>query len=59
MGVMTAAQIIDLQNASSGMWAFGEGLEVMFIVILLYLLRPMLFNLVSYAAATFASPKAT
>jgi hypothetical protein len=34
-------QTIDLQNASSGMWAFAEGMEVMFLVILLYLLRPM------------------
>ena len=45
-GVSTA-QIIAVQNASSGMWAFGEGLEVMFFVILLYLLRPILFNLVA------------
>ena len=45
-GVSTA-QIIADQNASSGMWAFGEGLEVMFFVILLYLLRPILFNLVA------------
>jgi hypothetical protein len=44
-GVSTA-QIIAVQNASSGMWAFGEGLEVMFFVILLYLLRPIVFNLV-------------
>ena len=45
-GVSTA-QIIAIQDASSGMWAFGEGLEVMFFVILLYLLRPILFNLVA------------
>jgi hypothetical protein len=31
---MSVAQIIDIQNASSGMWAFSEGLEVMFIVVL-------------------------
>ena len=35
--------IIDQQNASSGMWAFGEGLEVMFLAALFYLLRPVGF----------------
>ena len=38
-GVSTA-QIIATQNASSGMWAFGESLEVMFFVIVLYLFAP-------------------
>jgi len=51
------AQIIDLQNASSGMWAFGEGLEVMFLVVLLYLLRPVVFNLVSRVTAIATSPR--
>ena len=55
-GVSTA-QIIAIQDASSGMWAFGEGLEVMFFVIVLYLLRPILFNLVAGAMAR-PSPKA-
>jgi hypothetical protein len=32
------------QNASSGMYAFGEGLEAMYLVILVYLLWPVLFN---------------
>lgn len=49
-GVSTA-QIIATQNASSGMWAFGESLEVMFFVIILYLLRPIIFNLVAQVAA--------
>ncbi len=57
-GVSTA-QIIDLQNASGGMWAFAEGMEVMFLVVLLYLLRPVVFNLVGRVAATKASPKAS
>ncbi|HET9130318.1 MAG TPA: hypothetical protein VFO86_05180, partial [Terriglobia bacterium] len=39
-------QIIALQNASSGMWAFGESLEVMFLVVLIYLLWPVCFNVV-------------
>ena len=42
---MSAAQIIDIQNASSGMWAFAEGNEVMFMVVLLYLIRPFVFNI--------------
>ena len=54
-GVSTA-QIMAVQDASSGMWAFGEALEVMFFVILLYLLRPILFNLVGGVMAR-PSPK--
>jgi len=48
---MSTAQIIAIQDASSGMWAFSEGFEIMFFVIVLYVLRPILFNLV----ATYAS----
>jgi len=44
---ISIAQIVATQNASSGMWAFGESLEAMFFVMILYLLRPILFNLVS------------
>jgi hypothetical protein len=55
---MSVAQIIDQQNASSGMWAFAEGNEVMYLVILLYLLRPIVFNIVGRVAAMMASPKA-
>jgi len=55
---MSAAQIIDIQNASSGMWAFSEGIEVMYIVVLLCLIRPTVFNIASRMAATLASPKA-
>ena len=43
---MSVAQVIDIHNASGGMWAFSEGLEVMFLVALLYLLRLVVFNLV-------------
>lgn len=49
---MTTAQIIAIQAASSGMWAFAEGLEIMFFVIVLYLLRPILFNLIARAASS-------
>jgi hypothetical protein len=40
------AQIINQQNASSGMWAFSESLEVLFLVVLFYLLWPICFNVV-------------
>lgn len=51
-------QVVDQQNASSGMWAFSEGLEVMFLVVLLYVLRPFLFSLVTRATAAIHSYKA-
>ena len=38
-------QIIEEQNASSGMWAFSEGLETLYLVALFYLLWPLCFNL--------------
>lgn len=55
----SVAQVTDLHNASGGMWAFAEGSEVMFLVILLYLVRPVVFNIVGHVAATMASPKAS
>jgi hypothetical protein len=55
---MSVAQIIDQQNASSGMWAFAEGNEVMYLVILFYLLWPIVFNIVGRAAAPVASSSA-
>ena len=39
--------IIAQQSASSGMWAAGEGFEVMYLVTLIYLLWPIAFNLVA------------
>jgi hypothetical protein len=53
----STAEIIATQTASSGMWAFGEGLEVMFLVVLFYLLWPITFNIVARMAAFVASPK--
>jgi hypothetical protein len=38
------ATIIDWQNQSSGMWAFSEGNEVIYLVVLIYLLWPVFFN---------------
>jgi hypothetical protein len=49
---VSAAQIISVQNASSGMWAFAEGNEVMFLVAVFYLIRPMVFSVVSRVTAT-------
>jgi hypothetical protein len=40
-----AITIIARQSASSGMWAFGEGLEEIYLVTLIYLLWPIFFNL--------------
>jgi hypothetical protein len=40
------------------MWAFAEGNEVIYFVILLYLLRPMVFSIVGHVAATMAAPRA-
>jgi hypothetical protein len=54
---ISTAQIINLQNASSGMWAFAEGMEVMYMVVLLYLIWPMVFNIMGRVAAIMASPK--
>lgn len=56
-GVSTA-QIINIQNASSGMWAFSEGLEVIYLVVLFYLLRPLLFRMAIHVVGRTASPKA-
>lgn len=42
----STAQIVRQQNASSGMWAFGEGLEILYLVVLFYLLWPVCFNVV-------------
>ena len=50
-------QIIDRQNASSGMWAFSEGLEVLFLVGLFYLLWPVCFNVVGRLPRLWASAK--
>ncbi len=56
---LTVAQIIDQQNASSGMWAFGEFLEVLYFIPLLYLVRPFLVALVLRALPASLTPKTT
>jgi hypothetical protein len=54
---MSTTQIIDQQNASSGMWAFSEGNEVLYLVVLFYLLWPICFNAVGHLPKLGASAK--
>jgi hypothetical protein len=41
---MSVAQVIDLHNASGDMWAFSEGMEVMFFVVLLVQCDPAIYD---------------
>jgi hypothetical protein len=52
---VSVVQIVNTQNASSGMWAFREGMEVMYLAVLLYLLRPVVFRMVAFAATRATS----
>jgi len=54
---ISTAQIIATQNASSGMWAFGEWIETMYMVVLLYMISPVVFNMVGRVAASVAPRK--
>ena len=45
-------KIVEEQQASGGMWAFSEGLESMFLMVLLYLLWPLCFNVVAWLIKT-------
>lgn len=56
---ISAAQIIATQNASSGMWAFGEWLETLFIAVLLYMIWPIAFNIVARLAVSTVPRKAS
>jgi hypothetical protein len=51
-------QILKIRDASSGIWVFGKGMDVIYLVVLLYLLRPIAFLLVGILAAAMASHKA-
>lgn len=48
--------IVALQNASSGMHAFSQGLETLYLVSLFYLLWPIFFNLVGRYFSRPANP---
>ncbi len=50
------ADIIKEQAASSGMWAFGEMLETLYLVAALYLVRPLIFNFVEWSLRRGARP---
>jgi hypothetical protein len=52
-------KIIEEQSASSGMWAFGEGMEEMYLAVLIYLLWPILFNAAGHLPRLWASAKQT
>jgi hypothetical protein len=54
-GVPVAA-IISQRDASGGMWAFGEGMEVMFLVALLYALRPVCSSMAGPIGKLFRTP---
>ena len=54
---VSIAQINAVRDASSGMWAFGEGMEVMYLTVLLYLLRPIVFRIAAHGTAKMASPR--
>jgi hypothetical protein len=55
---VSIARIMDSRDASGGMWAFAEGNEVMYLVVLLYLLWPIVFNIAGRVAPKMALPKA-
>ena len=52
-----AAQIVDVQNASSGMWAFSEGLQTLYLVVLLYLVWPICFSAMAHLPGRWASSR--
>jgi hypothetical protein len=56
---VSVAQIIDIRNASSGMWAFGEGNEVMYVVVFLYMIWPIVFDIAGRAAGIMTPSKGT
>jgi hypothetical protein len=56
---ISTAQIINQQTASSGMWAFSESLEVLYLVVLFYLLWPICFNVAGYLPKLWAPSKKT
>jgi hypothetical protein len=54
---VSVAQIIDQKNASSGMLAFSEGNECMYLVVLFYLLWPIGFNALGNLLELWGSAK--
>jgi hypothetical protein len=54
---MSVAQVAAVQNASGGMWAFSEGLEELFLLCLIYLAWPVVFNLAARLRPRAASQR--
>lgn len=50
-------KIIEEQSASGGMWAFGKGLEEMYLAVLIYFLWPILFNAIGHLPRLSAAAK--
>ena len=50
-------EVVRQQDASSGMWAFGEGLETLFLVVLFYLLGPICFKAAGLLPKLWAAGK--
>jgi hypothetical protein len=50
-------KIIEEQAASGGMWAFGEGLEEMYLAVLIYLLWPILFSAIGHLPRLWSAAK--
>jgi len=53
----TVAEIINIRDASGGMWAFSEGLEAVYLMVLFYLLRPVCFDAIGRLPKIWASVK--
>lgn len=53
----SAAQVVNQQNASGGMWAFSEGLQELYLVVIFYLLWPICFNVVARLPKLLASSR--
>jgi hypothetical protein len=54
---ISTEEIINQQSASSGMWAFGEGLEEMYLAVLFYLLWPFCFYAMGHLPKLWTSSK--
>ena len=55
----SVAQVVNQQNASGGMWAFSEGLQELYLVVVFYLLWPICFNVVARLFTSWASSRKT
>jgi hypothetical protein len=54
---ISTEEIFNQQSASSGMWAFAEGNETIYLVSLFYLLWPLCFNAIGHLPKFWTSSK--